>query len=135
MTTSQKVEQAWETPSHDEIPKISKMHVQALETMQADEVWIQAGMHHVLLQVVGRKSGTVQKVALPTWNDPNGHRIVVASFAGAVTHPAWYVNLRDREANPEVLCTVQHAKYWSVPEILHGDDYTTTLPYIPTPTF
>jgi deazaflavin-dependent oxidoreductase (nitroreductase family) len=126
MTTSQKVEQAWETPSHDEIPKISKMHVQALETMQADEVWIQAGMHHVLLQVVGRKSGTVQKVALPTWNDPNGHRIVVASFAGAVTHPAWYVNLRDREANPEVLCTVQHAKYWSVPEILHGDDYTTT---------
>lgn len=126
MTTSQKVEQAWETPSHDEIPKISKMHVQALETMQIDDVWIQAGMHHVLLQVTGRKSGNVQKVALPTWNDPNGHRIVVASFAGAVAHPAWYVNLRDREANPEVLCTVQHGTFWSVPEILHGDDYTTT---------
>jgi deazaflavin-dependent oxidoreductase (nitroreductase family) len=126
MTQSQKVEQAWETPSHDEIPKISKMHVQALETMQGDEVWVQAGMHHVLLQVTGRKSGAIQKVALPTWRDPSGHRIVVASFAGAVAHPAWYVNLRDREANPEVRCTVQNGAYWSVPEILHGEDYTTT---------
>ena len=126
MTTSQKVEQAWETPSHDEIPKISKMHVQAMETMDVDDVWVQAGMHHVLLHTVGRKSGTVHKVALPTWRDPNGHRIVVASYAGATAHPSWYLNLRDREANPEVRCKVQHGEYWSVPEVLHGDDYTTT---------
>lgn len=126
MPTSQKVEQAWETPSHDEIPKISQMHVQAMETMDIDEVWVQAGMHHVLLHVKGRKSGNLQKVALPTWNDANGNRIVVASFAGAEKHPAWYVNLADREANPEVLCKVQHGSFWSVPEVLDGDDYTAT---------
>jgi deazaflavin-dependent oxidoreductase (nitroreductase family) len=126
MTESQKVEQAWETPSHDEIPKISKMHVQAMEMTDSDEVWVQAGMHHVLVHTVGRKSGTVHKVALPTWRDPNGHRIVVASYAGATAHPSWYLNLRDREANPEVRCRVQGREFWSVPEILHGDDYTTT---------
>ena len=103
MTQSQKVEQAWETPSLEEIPKITKMHVQALESMQGDEVWVQAGMHHVTVQTVGRKSGKVHKVALPIWRDANGHRIVVASFAGAKGHPSWYLNLRDREANPEVL--------------------------------
>ena len=77
MTTNQKVEQEWETPSYEDIPNISKMHVQALESSDADEVWVQAGMHHVLLHTVGRKSGKVHKVALPTWNDPNGNRIVV----------------------------------------------------------
>ena len=126
MTQSQKVEQAWETPSHDEIPKISKMHVQALETMQSDEVWVQAGMHHVIVETVGRKSAKVHKVALPTWRDPDGHRIVVASFAGATSHPSWYLNICDRASNPEVRCTVQHGAYWSVPEVLHGDDYTRT---------
>ena len=126
MTQSQKVEQAWETPSLDDIPKISKMHVQALETMQGDEVWVQAGMHHVLVHTVGRRSGNVHKVALPTWSDPDGHRIVVASFAGAPGNPSWYANIRDREANPEVRCTVQNGAFWSVPEILHGDDYTRT---------
>lgn len=126
MTQSQKVEQAWATPSLNEIPKITKMHVQALETMQGDEVWVQAGMHHVTVQTVGRKSGKVHKVALPIWRDANGHRVVVASFAGAVGHPSWYLNLRDRESNPEVRCGAQSGAYWSVPEILHGDDYTET---------
>jgi deazaflavin-dependent oxidoreductase (nitroreductase family) len=126
MTQSQKVEQAWETPSLEEIPKITKMHVQALESMRGDEVWVQAGMHHVTVQTVGRKSGKVHKVALPIWRDANGHRIVVASFAGAKGHPSWYLNLRDREANPEVLCGAQAGEYWSVPEILHGDDYAET---------
>ena len=51
--------------------------------MQGDEVWVQAGMHHVTVQTVGRKSGNAHKIALPIWRDANGHRIVVASFAGA----------------------------------------------------
>ena len=126
MTQSQKVVQAWETPSHDEIPKITKMHVQAMETMDDDAVWAQAGMHHVLINTVGRRSGAVHKVALPTWLDANDNRIVVASFAGSTAHPSWYHNLRDREANPEVRCKVQGGEFWSVPEVLHGDDYTTT---------
>ncbi len=118
MATDQKVEQAWETPSHDEIPQISKMHVQAMESTDDDAVWVQAGMHHVLIRTIGRKSGNEHKIALPFWRDPDGVRVVVASFAGAEAHPAWFLNLRDRDANPEVLVRVQGGQFWSVPDIL-----------------
>jgi deazaflavin-dependent oxidoreductase (nitroreductase family) len=81
-------------------------------------------MQHVLLRTVGRKSGNEHKVALPTWLDPEGRRVVVASFAGAPGHPSWYLNLADRDANPEVLCRVQGGReFWSEPEILDGDEY------------
>ena len=123
MTESQKVEQAWETPSLEEIPVITRAHVQAMETSDDEAVWAQAGMHHVLVRTVGRKSGDEHKVALPFWRDPQGDRIVVASFAGAPAHPSWYLNLADRTANPEVLCRVQGGQFWSVPEILEGEEY------------
>jgi deazaflavin-dependent oxidoreductase (nitroreductase family) len=122
MSTDQKVEQAWETPSLDEIPNITKQHVEGLESSDDDAVWVLAGMHHVLLTTTGRTSGAEHKVALPTWRDPDGHRIVVASFAGAPQHPSWFLNLRDRE-QPEVLCRVQGGAFSSVPEILEGDEY------------
>jgi deazaflavin-dependent oxidoreductase (nitroreductase family) len=121
---SQKVEQAWETPSLDEIPVLSRAHVGAMETSDDDAIWVQAGMHHVLLRTIGRKSGREHKVALPVWRDPDGHRIVVASYAGAEGNPSWFVNLKDTAANPEVLCVVQHGRFWSVPEIPEGEEYT-----------
>ncbi len=124
--TSQKVEQVWETPSAAEIVTLTAAHVEAMETMDIDEVWVQAGMHHVLLRTIGRKSGNEHKVALPYWRDRDGHRIVVASFAGAEKDPSWFVNLADRDANPEVYVKVQDGAFWSVPEILDGDDYMAT---------
>jgi len=126
MAENQKVEQNWETPSHDEIPVISKQHVQAMEQTDLEEVWVQAGMHHVLLRTIGRKSGNEHKVALPIWRDENGHPIVVASYAGAPKHPSWFVNLSDRSANPEVLCRFRDRSYWSTPDILDGEDYEKT---------
>jgi len=126
VSESQKVEQAWETPSLDEIPKISRMHVDAMEQSDDDAVWVQAGMHHVLLRVVRRRSGGEQKVALPFWRDPDGNRVVVASFAGAPQHPAWYLNLTDRDANPEVLVKEREESYWADPHVLDGVDYDTT---------
>jgi deazaflavin-dependent oxidoreductase (nitroreductase family) len=127
VTESQKVEQVWDTPSLDEIPKISRMHVDAMEQTDDDMIWVQAGMHHVLLRLIGRRSGAEQKVALPFWRDADGNRIVVASFAGAPQHPAWFLNLQDRTANPEVLCRVQGSRtFYSKAEILDGDDYTRT---------
>ncbi len=122
----QKLEQTWETPTHEEIRQLSKTHVKAMETLDLDEVWIQAGMQHVLLRTTGRRTGTEHKVALPVWFDPRGHRIVVASFAGAKTDPAWFLNLLDREANAEVSCKSQQGEFISAPEILDGDDYATT---------
>ena len=120
--SDQKVEQQWETPSYEEIPQITKQHVAGLESSDADEVWCLAGMHHIVIHTIGRKSGTEHKIALPTWNDPEGHRIVAGSFAGHEKDPAWILNLRDRK-EPEVRCRVQGRQFWSVPELLDGDDY------------
>lgn len=126
MGTEQHVEQAWETPSLEEIPLITKAHVAGLEATDDDAAWFVAGMHHILITTVGRKSGASHKVALPFWRDPAGLRIVVASFAGAPQHPSWYLNLSDRTANPEVHCRVQTGTFWSVPDILEGDEHAQT---------
>lgn len=119
----QKVEQVWETPSHDEIVELTKAHVGAMEVMDDDIVWVQAGMHHVLLHTIGRRSGNEHKVALPFWRDPNGHRVVVASFAGATSHPSWFFNL---EAAPRVKIRTQTGQFWSHAEVLSGDDRSET---------
>jgi deazaflavin-dependent oxidoreductase (nitroreductase family) len=96
-----------------------------METSDADETWVWAGMEHILLRTIGRKSGREHKVALPFWRDADGHRIVVASFGGNATDPAWFLNLSDRTANPDVRVKVQGASYRTVPEILDGEDYDT----------
>ena len=124
-STDQYVDQVWDTPSHEEIVDLTKVHVEAMEMTNDDMVWVQAGMHHVLLTTVGRKSRNQHKVALPTWRDRNGIRIVVASFAGSDKNPSWYLNLRDKETNPKLLCLVQDGKFWSEPEILEGQERET----------
>jgi len=118
--SDQRVEQQWETPSHAEIVELTRAHVAAMETTDDDAVWVQAGMPHVLLETVGRRSGRRHKVALPTWTDPHGHLIIVASFAGATAHPSWYLNLTDTEANPTVACRLQTGPVLAKPELLDG---------------
>lgn len=113
-------------PSRDEIPKISRDHVAAMEQSAAAAVWILAGMNHVVLRTVGRKSGNEHKVALPFWVDPDGERVVVASFAGAPQHPSWYLNLSDRDANSEVRVRVQEREFWADAQVLDGEDYERT---------
>jgi deazaflavin-dependent oxidoreductase (nitroreductase family) len=97
-----------------------------MESSDADEAWVWANMHHVLVHTVGRRSGRVHKVALPFWWDDNRHRVVVASFAGAEQHPAWYLNLTDRSANPEVKVRVQSGLWWMDAQVLDGEDYDKT---------
>jgi deazaflavin-dependent oxidoreductase (nitroreductase family) len=94
-----------------------------METSDDDAVWVLAGMHHVLLRTIGRKSGNEHKVALPLWRDPDGQPIVVGSFSGAPQHPSWYLNLADRDANPEVLVRVQGRSFWADAQVLDGEDY------------
>ncbi len=122
MTLDQRNE-PFKEPPRSQIPGISAMHVGAMETSDADEVWLGAGMHQLMLCTVGRKSGKQHRVALPYWVDPEGHHIVVASFSGAEKHPAWYLNLTDRSVNGEVLVKEQHDSYWADPQVLEGDDY------------
>lgn len=122
MPTDQK-NKPYVEPPRDEIPGISRAHVAAMEASDADAIWIGAGMHHLVLRTVGRRSGNEHKVALPYWRDADGARIVVASFAGAPDHPSWYLNLSDRTANPEVLVRLQRRSFWAEPEILDGEEY------------
>ena len=116
----------FDEPPREQIPGISRMHVEAMEQSDDDAVWVVKGMHHVVLRTVGRKSGNEHKVALPFWRDPGGHPVVVASFSGAPGHPAWYLNLTDRDANPEVLARVQGRSFWADAQVLDGDDHDRT---------
>jgi deazaflavin-dependent oxidoreductase (nitroreductase family) len=116
----------FEEPPFGEISGISRMHAQAMETMPDDMVWVGAGMHQVIVYTIGRKSGNEHKVVVPVWYDDDGHRIVVASYAGAPENPAWFLNLSDRDANPEVRCRVRGRQFWADAQVLDGDDYTST---------
>ena len=119
---NQKVEQFWDTPTHDQIVEISHAHVEALEASNDDNVWQQVGMHHIILTTIGRRSGKEHKCALPIWCDLDGHRVVVGSFAGADKEPDWLANLRDRDSNSEVKMRTQIGEYTSIPEILEGEE-------------
>lgn len=116
----------FEEPPREEIPGISRNHVAFMESTEDDQAWVLAGMHHVILRTVGRRTGTEHKVALPFWRDPDGNRIVVGSFSGAPQHPSWYLNLSDRTANPEILVRVQNGTFWADAQILEGEDYERT---------
>jgi deazaflavin-dependent oxidoreductase (nitroreductase family) len=114
------------TPTRDEIVEISAKHVELMESSDADDAWVWVNMHHVLLHTVGRRSGREHKVALPYWLDPAGHRVIVASFAGAQRDPAWFLNLADKAANPEVKVRVQGGLLWMDAQILDGEEYDQT---------
>ena len=45
---------------------------------------------------------------------------MIASYAASPTHPAWYLNLLDRDANPDVYVKVQGGEYRTRPEVLEG---------------
>lgn len=90
------------TPPRWLIPWITRLQVLAYERTRGRVGARAAGMRHLLLRTVGRRSGRPSTVCLPYWCDEQGHRVVVASFAGAPRHPAWFHNLRDSQANPEV---------------------------------
>ncbi len=53
------------------------------------------GMPTLLLTTTGRKSGQPRTWPVNYLEDGE-HLIVVASASGVPTHPAWYLNLRDR---------------------------------------
>jgi deazaflavin-dependent oxidoreductase (nitroreductase family) len=123
--TSQRSEPFAE-PSREDIVGISRHHVEAMEASDDEAIWTFANMSHLVLTTTGRRSGRTHKVALPFWLDPSGHRVVIASFAGAEQHPAWYLNLCDRDANPSVHVRVRGASYDADAQVLTGEDRART---------
>ncbi len=122
MRKSQKNE-PFETPSHSQILEWTPAHVQMMETTTDDAVWLAAGMEHVLITTIGRKSGNTHKTPLPYWLDEGDNRIVVASFAGAPKHPSWYYNLADKAANPTISVRERDQVWDSDAQVLVGGDY------------
>ena len=64
MATEQKVEQRWRRPRPTRSPP-SREHAVFLESTDDEAAWVIAGMHHVIVHTVGRRSGTAHKVVLP----------------------------------------------------------------------
>lgn len=60
------------------------------------------GVPTLLLTTKGRKSGKWRRTAL-IYGKTESAYVIVASDGGALTHPAWYLNL---QANPEVALQV-----------------------------
>ena len=64
-------------------------------------IW-QPGVPTLLLTTRGNKSGTARRTALIYGRDGDDY-VVMASYAGAPTHPDWYLNL---VADPEVVIQI-----------------------------
>ena len=79
-------------------------------------------MPHVILRGVGRRSGKPFAVCLPYWLDDAGTRIVAASYSGAAKNPAWFHNVKDRQANPTVRVRDRAHTFDARIEILAGAD-------------
>ena len=54
--------------------------------------------------------------------NPENRRIVVASYGGAPRNPAWFHNVADRGANPEVVVRDRDRVFWSIAEVLKGSE-------------
>ena len=114
----------FEEPPREEIPGISRGRVAAWSRRTPTRLGL-AGMHHVVLHTIGRKSGNEHKVALPFWVDEQGHRVSWRPSPGR-RPPAWYLNIADKEANPEVRVKAQGGEFWADPQVLDGNDYDQT---------
>jgi deazaflavin-dependent oxidoreductase (nitroreductase family) len=107
------------------IPWISRTHV-ALYKLTGGRIGATlAGKPGLLLRTVGRKSGEAHTVCLPFLR-VGDDRVIVASYGGGPKNPAWYHNLADRSANPEVIVRDRGQVFWAVADVLTGDDHAAT---------
>jgi deazaflavin-dependent oxidoreductase (nitroreductase family) len=102
------------TPPRWLIPWVSRTHV-ALYRLTGGRIGARlAGKPGILLRTIGRRTGRSHTVCLPYFL-ADGHRVVVAAFAGAPRHPDWLENLR---ANPHVVVQEHGSRFPARAEIL-----------------
>ncbi len=70
---------------------------------------------HCLIKYTGRKSGKVFITPL-CYGQVAGEVIIIASKGGADTHPAWYLNLRERDEVEFQIATEAFRGTWREPE-------------------
>lgn len=77
-----------------------------------------ANIPWMLLTTVGAKSGRERTVPL-TYFDRDGHKLIIASKGGALTHPAWFHNL---VANPGVVAEYGQDPVNATAVVLQGEE-------------
>lgn len=75
-----------------------KDHIDAYVSTGGEDGHLWRGVPTLLLTTVGRRSGERRRTALIYGRD-GANYVIVASYGGSPTHPAWYLNLVD---HPEV---------------------------------
>ena len=110
----------------DYIPPWIKEHINVyLKDGQAGHLWDarlgggEGMLTTLLLTTTGRKSG--KKLIIPLIYRPTGDGgyCVIASKAGAQSHPAWYLNL---EANPVVHLKIINDEFKAVARVAESDE-------------
>lgn len=114
--------EVFDTPMIDEIVGRAPRHAAAMERSDDPAVWSGMGMNYVLLTMVGRRSGETRKTPVPYWVDENGCRVVAASLAGSESHPAWFHNLADRDANATIRVRERAEEFDARADVLDGGD-------------
>jgi len=76
----------------------------------------------LLLHTIGAKSGNARLNPVVTLTNADGKHVIVASAAGADSHPAWYHNL---VATPDVTVEVGTEKYDAVARVTEEPERTT----------
>ncbi len=117
-TAPDSYQKPFKTPPMWLIPWISKAHVAFYKLTSGKIGSDLAGKPGLLLRTVGRRSGKTHTVCLPYLPDGDS-KVVVASFAGADHHPAWFHNLR---ANPEVVVRDKGEVYWATATVPEGEE-------------
>jgi len=86
-------------PSDFALKSMNAIHRAILKVSGGRLLWDAQGMPVLELMTTGRKSGQPRAVMLTSPVQEGDTLVIVASRGGDDTHPAWFLNLRDK---PEV---------------------------------
>ena len=89
--------------------------------------WNAAGMPVIELTTTGRKSGEPRTVMLTSPLQEGDTFVIVASKGGEDTHPAWYLNLRDK---PDVTVTMQGVTRPMAARVANAEERTRMWPLV-----
>jgi deazaflavin-dependent oxidoreductase (nitroreductase family) len=93
-------------------------HIRQYEETDGEVGYLWNGATCLVLTMAGAKTGEERKKALICGFDGD-RAVVVASYAGAPSHPQWYLNI---VANPQVRVQVKGDKYDAVARTAEGEE-------------